>query len=222
MNDQQLQQLADTLASDPSFHDKGEWISDHQCAVALNGSSPVTILRNNVAPKEVLACILPSAWKALDQADRDLLQLILAGDKPIDFTSALTQATFNELFPPGELTGQALLTVVQRTVAPTEAIYGREVNAADVERAKRVAEGLHPDVRSPDEPVMAKLFAEKHAKEASEEIDLIGKGAPDPARLAAAQAKRAAAQAKLAELATAKPLKALERVAAKAKKVTRG
>lgn len=221
MNDQKLQQLADTLASDPSFHDKGEWLSDHQCAVALNGAPPVTISRNNVAPKEVLACILPSVWKALDQADRDLLQLILAGDKPVDFTNALTQATFDELFPAGTVTGDALLAVVRRTVAPTEAAYGREVNAADIERAKRVSEGLHPDVRSPDEPVMAKLFAEKHAKEAQDEIELIGKGAPDPARLAAAQAKRAAAQAKLAELAAAKPQKALERVAS-AKKVTRG
>lgn len=234
MNDNQLQLLASELASDPlglGFKRGGEWLPDQACAELLNAENG-TAFRSSVTPAEVKGCLALGDWRALDPESKTFFTLQMEREK-LDFSAGSLRADLGLLFPPGTATGDAIVALVTRADSRAEAVLGErnKVDAAQIERAKRVSEGLHPDHRDESEPIMAKLFAEKRAKEAADAALVVAAvqaelAAAKPEERVAKQAELAAAQAIRAEKERVRdehPVKAVEATAEVAKaKVANG
>lgn len=133
-------QLATEINTDPTglglvaLRDAG---SDQAIADALNlARATITVNRNDISAKELMAAVVLAEYTALTQASRDLWQALLT-IAPLDAQDTQTKATVAAIFGAGTTTRTNLQALATRTGSRAEQLWGTgtRIQALDVSRA---------------------------------------------------------------------------------------
>ena len=113
-------------------------LDDAAAAEKLNTDTvTVQVARSIIPAHEVFEAIVPGEWAALNAAEKQRVQTILAMGS-VDLRGANTRASLGAAFGPATTTRANLLALQAETITRTraEAAFGRTVTLPDVQHAR--------------------------------------------------------------------------------------